>query len=200
MKRLSMVSKHLMWLILLIILGMGCAHRQYISRNMSVDQYNKLNSRFENKMAKVVYGPNEKKVKNVQLDPDSATFLEEKAEQESRIPLSDLQKISVKNYGRGFGDGFLIGLGSGVVILGGAVAIGSGRGDEWEALGWAVGGILAGGGVLLLSTIIGGAVGSSDIYILKNDTENHSNLKDQDKAIKFSGEYKKFRYLSLQGR
>jgi len=198
MKRLFMVSKNSMWLILLIILGMGCSHRQYISRNLPADQYGKLNSRLENKSAKVVYGPQEKNVTNVQLDPDSATFLEEKAEQESRIPLSDLQKISVKNYGRGFGDGFLIGLASGVAIFGGAVAIGSGSDDDWEALEWGVGGILAGGGVLLLSTIIGGAVGSSDIYILKNGTENHLNLKDQDKAIKYSGDDKNLRYLNLQ--
>jgi len=168
---------------------------------MSADQYGKLNSRLENKMAKVVYGSHEKNVKNVQLDSVSATFLEEKAEQESRIPLSDLQKISVKNYGRGFGDGFLIGLGAGVVIFGGAVAIASGKGnDDWEALDWAAGGILAGGGVIILSTLIGGAIGSNDIYILKNDTENHSNLKDQDKAIRVSGSDKNLRYLNLQGR
>lgn len=200
MKRLSMVSKHLMWLILLIILGMGCSHRQYISRNMSADQYGKLNSRLENKMAKVEYGPHEKKVKNVQLDPVSATFLEEKAEQESRIPLSDLEKISIKNHGRGVGDGFLIGLTSGAVIFVGAVAIGSNQPDGYAAMGWLAGGVLAGGGVFLLSTIIGGSVGSSDVYILKNDTENHSNLKDQDKVITFSGGDKTLHYLNLQGR
>ena len=198
MKRFLRVSKYLMLLILPIILEMGCSHRQYISRNMSADQYGKLNSRLENKMAKVVYSSHEKNVKNVQLDSVSATFFEEKAEQESRIPLSDLQKISVKNYGRGFGDGFLIGLGAGVVIFGGAVAIASGKGnDDWEALDWAAGGILAGGGVIILSTLIGGAIGSNDIYILKNDTENHSNLKDQDKAIRVSGSDKNLRYLNL---
>jgi len=203
MKRVFIVSKNLTWVILLTVIGMGCSHRQYISRNSSADQYGKLNSRLENKTAKVEYGPHVKKVKSVQLDSVSATFLEEKAEQESKIPLSDLEKISVKNYGRGAGDGFLIGLLSGLVILGGATAIASGKGSgayDYEALGWAVGGVAAGAGVILLSTIIGGAVGSNDIYILKNETENQLNLKDQDKVITFSGSDKTLDYLNLQGR
>lgn len=153
--------------IFLSLLIIACSHFHRIYK--STNDLNKVNQKLTDKRARIYLIDKSEKVsaQNIQISRDSISYIDPNSKIKMRIAASKVNKILINDHGKGFAEGFLVGLStSGVIFL--LLKANSNQSVPSDAY-LALGGI----GVLILSPIIGGLSGSQDIYIINEIKEEN---------------------------
>lgn len=160
-------------LIVLTFLNFGCSHTHRMS--------NQSPSNFADKKVRIFLVGRSEFITayHVQVATDSVSYIETKTKMKRNVAITDVIEVIKVNHLKGAGEGLIIGLLTGLAMVGVSAAISASKEDpiEGEKL-WVGYGIVAGAGFTLLSTILGAAGGSRDIYIFnKKDKAPNASKK-----------------------
>ncbi len=149
-------------LVILAFFDFGCAHTHQISQQSPVN--------FGSKKVRIVLMNSSERIAahHVQVASDSVSYINTKTKMKRSVATTEVDKIITVNHGKGAAEGLGVGLLTGLAMVGVSAALIAGAewdGDGPHPLTFVVLAALAGAGFTGVSTIIGAAAGSRDIYV-----------------------------------
>ena len=171
LKLMLLTKRYLNLLLALAFFNFGCAHIRPIPRQSSVN--------FGDKKVKIILTDSSEGITAhyVQVAPDSVSYIDTKTSMKKSIATADVEEIITVNHGQGAAEGFGVGLLTGLAMVGLSVALTAGEehdGDGPSAAAIWIGlAVVGGAGFTLLSTMIGAAGGSKDIYVFNEKKDAH---------------------------